>query len=146
MPLRRRFRLAAIAFVVVAFTVIVLYAVFIYLQLSGIGGWEPNPGSVYAARGRAVNATLRNGMSRDEVKEIFRKDIALFRTDSTEDTSNAYWGKGVPTWPIESDLFIFEPRPHFWNAFDTEWTVRARFNSRGKLIEHNLHPSDCCGP
>ncbi|HZO93058.1 MAG TPA: hypothetical protein VFB22_04760 [Candidatus Baltobacteraceae bacterium] len=46
----------------------------------------------------------------------------------------------------EADLDVFEPRPHFWNSFDTIWTVRARFDKRGLLIRHTVDLDDCCEP
>jgi hypothetical protein len=124
---------------------LLLFLGYTYFELMGCGGWQPDRNSVYAERARKVNRALRTGMSRAEVRAIFRNDVKAFPADSIEDTSNAYWGQNVPTWLDETDLFIFEPRPHFWNSFDTGWTVRVRFQ-HGKLAEHRIQLSDVGGP
>jgi hypothetical protein len=123
-----------------------LFLVFLYTQFMGLGGWEPDKTSAYAVRARSVDGKMHPGMTRQQVKAIFQADIAANPGDNTEDTSNAYWGRDVPTWPIESDLYITEPRPHFWNSFDTGWTVRVAFDKSGKLIDHRLQMDAVGGP
>jgi len=85
-------------------------------------------------------------MTEAEVKDLFRADIKAHHGDSTEDSEDAYWGPNEPKWHIETDFYVFEPRRYFWNSFDTMWTIRVRFDSRGRLVEHRLSLGDCCGP
>ena len=107
-------RWPAWATIVAVFLLLVLIVVgFVFIEVMGMGGWEPNKDSPYAQRARSIDAKMHSGMGRQAVKGIFQADIAANPSDSTEDTSNAYWGRGVPTWPLESDLYIIEPRPHF---------------------------------
>jgi hypothetical protein len=124
---------------------IVLLLAFLYFVATGMGGWEPHRDSAYAVRARSIDAKLRPGMTRQEIKAIFQADIDSNPKDSTEDTSDAYWGQGVPTWAVESDLYITEPRPHFWNSFDTGWSVRVGFDN-GKLAHHVVEMSEVNGP
>jgi hypothetical protein len=125
--------------------ILLLFLGLLLSSFQGTGGWRPDSNSVYAARARAVYSRLHDGMTRTEVRAIFHEDILAFPADSVEDTRNAYWGEGVTTWPIETDFDVFEPRPYFWNSFDTIWGVRTRFNVQGSLIEHNLRAYRCCG-
>lgn len=125
---------------------IVLFFAFIAFELKGSGGWDPDKNSPYAARARAVAIKLHKGMARSEVRKIFADDIARFPSDTVEDASDAYWGEGVPRWPEETDFSVFEPRRHWWNSFDTTWTVRTRFDKHGKLFEYNLRMDAAGGP
>ena len=121
----------------------VLLAAYIYAELMGWGGWSPNPNSAYGVRARSVSARLRYGMTRHQVGLIYRTDIVEFPSDETEDDAHYI---GEPAWKAERDLFIFEPRTHFWNSFDTGWTVRAEFNQQGKLISHTVIMEAVHGP
>ncbi len=130
-----------------AFLILSLFLAFLYTQLMGLGGWEPDEHSEYAARARTVNSELHDGMTRTQVRRVFHDDIVAFPKDSVEDSSGAYWGEGIRRWAIETDFSVFEPRKHFWNSFDTMWTVRTRFKQdNGVLIEHSLRAFVCCGP
>jgi hypothetical protein len=120
--------------------------VFAYMQMMGLGGWEPDANSSYAKRARLIDSELKIGMPRDAVTAIFHKDALEHHGDSWKNTTHAHWGNGVSGWADEADLYIFEPRPHFWNSFDTMWTVRAGFDKRGRLIHRTVHLGDCCGP
>lgn len=143
----RRSRLR-IWLLIAAALIVLLFAffAFVYAQLMGWGGWEPDKNSVYAKRAHFIDSQLRIGMSRDAVTAIFDKDTLNHPRDSWESTSHAYWGHGVTGWADEADLYIFEPRPHFWNSFDTMWTVRAGFDKHRRLIHHTVDLGDCCGP
>jgi hypothetical protein len=130
----------------VLLVLLLIFFTFVYAQFMGWGGWQPDKSSVYAKRADLIDDQLTIGMSRDAVMAIFHKDAVAHKRDSWEKTSHAYWGNGVTGWADEADLYIFEPRPHFWNSFDTMWTVRAGFDSDGRLIHHTVHLGDCCGP
>lgn len=126
--------------------VVVLFVGFMFIQFMGMGGWEPDKNSSYAVRMRAMDARLRLGMTRQQVKAIFHADIASNHRDTAEDSSNAFEGAGNPVWSSETDLTAFEPRRHFWNSFDTAWTVRAGFDKNDKLIRHRLQVDEAGGP
>lgn len=120
---------------------------FVFIQAMGMGGWEPDKSSTYAVRARAVYGQLRPGMTRRQITAIFHADAAMHPLDDTiEHTSNGFWGHGVPTWPDELDLYIFESRPHFWDSFDTTWTIRAAFDKQGRLSHRRLQIDPAGGP
>ncbi len=123
---------------------LLLFFAFVYAQL--LGAWQPDRSSIYAKRADFIDAQLKIRMSRDDVRAIFQKDTAAYKLDKWERTGHAYWGNGVTGWADEADLYIFEPRPHFWNEFDTVWTVRAGFDNGGRLIHHTVDLGVCCGP
>ncbi|MGI8961823.1 MAG: hypothetical protein ACR2IV_19105 [Bryobacteraceae bacterium] len=55
-------------------------------------------------------------------------------------------GKNVETWPIETDLYITEPRRFFWKSFDTGWTVRVKVNGAQKVVAHEIESGPVNGP
>lgn len=128
------------AVMLVAVCVAVGYVLFV---ASGLGGWEPSTRSTEAARARAVDGQLRVGMTRDQVLAFFESDTHLNPGDgmqaSLADSSDRLWDD-------EADLYINEPRRYFWSSYDTAWTVRAEFDSRGHLIHHRVDPIRTNGP
>jgi len=112
------------------------------------GDWKPDRHSEYAQRAYYADSRLRLGMTRQEVKAIFRADIAQNPADQMDDSHNAYAGIGVPIWENETDLGITEPHP-FWDYFlsaDAEWSVRAGFDKSGRLIHHGVRVDWVNGP
>ena len=85
-------------------------------------------------------------MTRQRVRAILHADIVANPGDWIEYFSDAFKGDGNPVWPNETDLIALEPRPHFWNSFDTAWTVRAAFAKNERLIHHRLEMVAACGP
>lgn len=111
------------------------------------GGWHYDANSASAQRARTIQREIHKGMNRSDVERIFQDDVDSFHEDGTERPGpNAYWGKGVKSWERETDLFVFEKRPHFWDTYDTQWTIRVRFDAKWNVIEYELRPGFCCGP
>jgi hypothetical protein len=126
-------------------TVAALSVGFVAMQFMSLGGWEPDEHSPYATRMRAIDARLQPGMTRQQVKAIFRADVAANPGDMMLDSSDTLGGT-LPVSRIhlngigsnEADLTAFEPRRHFWNSFKTAWTVRATFDRNDRLTHHRL--------
>lgn len=143
----RRSRLRVWLLIAAAIIVLLLmFLAYVYAQLMGWGGWEPNTNSAYAKRAHLINSQLKIGMSRDAVTAIFDNDAAQYHADRWGNNSHTYGNPGEPPWADEADLYVFEPRRHFWNSFDTLWEVRAGFDEGGRLNRHTIDPEDCCGP
>lgn len=136
---------ALITIAIVA-TIAVLFFGFFFVEMMGMGGWEPNKDSPYAVRMHNADSQLRLGMTQKQVKAIFHADIAAHPSDVMEDSSNAFEGHGNPVWSDETDLTAFEPRPHWWTSYDTAWTVRAGFDNKDRLIHHRLQMDKAGGP
>jgi len=116
--------------IVIGFVLIVFV-----LQMTHLGAWHADKGSSYAARARAVEASLQTGMTRQQVQRIFQDDINAHPEDRIDDTT----GSSV------LELVITEPR-HFPDAADAGWIVRASFDRRKTLLGHGISVEPLNGP
>ena len=128
--------------------VLVLFVVFEAYVGLGLGGWQPNPQSVYAMRARRVDSSLHVGMTRKQVHRVYAVDIGENPNDWSEvnkpdDPSDRRFASEVSD---EMDLIIFEPARYIWNSFGTHWIVRAGFDRAGRLMKHEVDNQSCCGP
>lgn len=109
-------------------------------------GWtEPVPDikSTYAQRAADVDAVLRLGMTRAEVKRIFDRDARNFKADTVSSFGWHCSGCG-DYWSQELDLNIFDERPRFSDTHGIGWIVRTRFDPANKLVQHSVRPDGCC--
>lgn len=141
----RRFRSVVVVLSGLAVLAAVAALTFLFFASGGCCGWNPSATSTSSLRAHGIDSELRIGMSVDDVKSRFAKDVADFSSDSF---ARAYPNArpGIPNLPAELDLFVFDRRPHPWNTFDYSWTVRTGFDSQGKLMKHEVVSEPANGP
>ena len=93
-------------------------------------------------------------MQKAEVLKIFKMDVTENLDDRVNETDITFngWTKRCPAGACNTrsgggqfDLETEDPA-HFLEAFGTVWSVRTRFDARGRLVEHGVHVDKCCGP
>jgi hypothetical protein len=72
---------------------LLMFFAFVYAQVMGLGGWEPDKSSVYAKRAALIDAQLTIGMSRDAVTAIFQKDTVAYQTRQLGNHEPPRWGQ-----------------------------------------------------
>jgi hypothetical protein len=122
----------ALAFVVV---VLLAFRGYVFVVVSGLGGWAPDARSAQARHASAVDAQLRSGMTRDQVLGLFKADTFAHPKDGMLESLA---GSSDRVWDDESDLYVSEPRRYFWNSYDSTWIVRAGFDRSGYLVHHRV--------
>ena len=53
------------------------------------------------------------------------------------------WNQALEAGQFEVLMFDV---PHGLYGYGTAWSVRARFDRRGRLTQHSVHAEVCCGP
>jgi hypothetical protein len=151
MTRRTRLIVVVVAIVIVLGIVVVLGTMF---MAEGGTGWHPNRKSAQAVRAYAVDRGLRVGMQKADVLKAFKTDVTKNPDDRVNEADATFnqWTRPCPggTCSTGSGAGYFELEtsdpPHGLEGFGTVWSVRTRFDARGRLVQHSVHVGDCCGP
>jgi hypothetical protein len=142
----------------VAVAVIIGVGIVVYLHYAfmtaGGAGWHANRSSERAVRAYSVDRRLRRGMQKTDVLKIFKMDVVKNPDDRVYEADVTFnrWTRPCPAGTCTTDSgagqfeLVLTDLPHGIERFGTAWSVRARFDGRGLLVEHGVHEEDCCGP